>query len=144
LRQRLFQSGDPPIRLQLRIRPRGFTIGEFRFRRRRLGFIGFPVATEPDQKAIADPLAPMPVVDPALEYGPEQCPPFRGRAIGIFLDQFEHGILDDIQCVVPAARGQPRESKGTLLDAGQKFIQRFAVFQLTPLIAVCLPDEFIS
>jgi len=143
VRQRLFQSGNPPIRLQLFIWPRRFAIGEVRFRRR-FGFIHILIAAEPDAKAIADSLASMPVIDPALEDGSEQRPPFRGGAIGIFLDQFEHGILDDVQGIVPAARGQAREAKCALFDTGQEFIQRFAVVQLTPLIAVCLLDEFIS
>jgi hypothetical protein len=58
---------------------------------------------KPSTKSFSHRISPVPVNDHPLQDGMEQGTPFFRVPGGIFIHQFTHGILQDIQCIIPVS-----------------------------------------
>lgn len=78
---------------------------------------------------IADPVTAKPVPDLVLQNAVKQRTPFIFTASTIFLNQFEHRLLDDIEGIVITAGGDARLEKCAPLNTGEKPVQCLASVQ---------------
>jgi len=65
----------------------------------------------------------MPIVDAVVQYPIKQRRPFVRIAPRIFLHQFQHGILHNVERFIRITRGDLGDAIGAALDLSQKSIE---------------------
>jgi hypothetical protein len=78
------------------------------------------MAAKPSTEPFSHCIASVPVDDHPLQDGMEQRPPFFRVPGGIFVHQFTHGILQDIQRIIPVSCRDLSDSKSALFYLGKK------------------------
>ncbi len=105
----------------------GFILpGSRRIRYQVEGVLGIPflnLAPKPLSPAISHHGASVPIPDSILQNSMEQRAPFRLTPCRVPLDECQHGILNEIKCLVWILRGNVGETKGAPFDRGQETVQ---------------------
>ena len=89
-------------------------------------FIIVVVGAQPRQPAILRAPPPVPVANAALQDAVEQRPPFFRIASAVMAREREHGVLHNVERLIPVTGGELRHAEGASFDTGKETLQTCA------------------